>query len=113
MARGRKKERPKTAVGESLRVQIMGSAAPEEFKIGKRDVHVMTRLSESIVEIVDALVTLNVFKSRSEVLAAYLENAVLKNTEMYMKIVEQARTVEGMRDTAMETVLDSLQNPDE
>ena len=46
-------------------------------------------------------------------MAAYIENAVLKNTEMYKKIVEQAKTVEGMRDTAMETVLESLQNPEE
>ena len=112
MARGRKKETKRTTTGESLREQILGKRADDEFKIDKREVHVMTRLSADIVEVVDALVTLNVFKSRSEAVAAYVENSILSNGPMYEKIVEQAKAVEGMRDSAMEEVLETLQNPD-
>jgi Arc/MetJ-type ribon-helix-helix transcriptional regulator len=73
----------------------------------------MTRLSTDIVDVVDALVTLNVFKSRSEAVAAYVENSILSNGPMYEKIVEQAKAVEGMRDSAMEEVLETLQKSDE
>jgi len=108
MARGRKKD-TKSTMGKSLREQIMGTATQEEFK---REVHVTTRLSENIVEIVDALVTLNVFQSRSEAVAAYLENSIMTNKSMYENIVKQARAVEGMRDNAMESVLETFQKSD-
>ncbi len=90
----------------------MGNSAKEDFNLDKREIHIMTRLSESIVEVVDALVTLNVFKSRSEAVAAYVENSIMSNSTLYEKIVEQAKTVEGMRDSAMESVLETLQKPD-
>ncbi len=110
MSRGRKKV-TKSATGESLREQIMGSSMLTDIKIDKREIHIMTRLSESIVEVVDALVTLNVFNSRSEAVAAYVESSILANSELYNKILERAKEVEKMRDSAMESVLETMKDP--
>jgi len=108
MTRGRKRT-VRSATGDSLRKQIMGKAAGSDIKMDKREIHVMTRLSENIVEIIDALVTLNIFKSRSEAVAGYVESSILTNIELYIKIIEQAKEVEGMRDSAMESVLETFQ----
>jgi len=108
MTRGRKRT-VKSATGESLRKQIMGKAAASDIKMDKREIHVMTRLSENIVEIIDALVTLNIFKSRSEAVASYVESSIVSKQELYLKVLEQFKEVEDKRGKAMETVLDAFE----
>lgn len=103
-----KKKEQKTS-RESLREQLMGIREGSDFDIDKRDIHIMTRLSGNIVEAVDALVTLNVFKSRSEAVAAYVESAIISNTELYESLIEQAKAVSEMRDTAMDSIIETLQ----
>ncbi|MFW9981688.1 MAG: hypothetical protein ACFFE3_07215, partial [Candidatus Thorarchaeota archaeon] len=75
---------------ESLREQIMGKRKDSDFDLEKREIHIMTRLSENIVEAIDALVTLNVFRSRSEAVAAYIENAIISNQDLYENLIKQA-----------------------
>ncbi|TFF95273.1 hypothetical protein EU546_03580 [Candidatus Thorarchaeota archaeon] len=94
---------------ETLREQIMGKSAETDFDTSKREVHVMTRLSKQIVEAIDALVTLNVFNSRSEAVAAYVENAIISDVELYESLIKKAKEVSDMRDTAMDSILETLQ----
>lgn len=111
MARGRKKT-TKSSMGEFLRKQIIGSEEPTEININKREIHVMTRLSEDVIEILDALVGLNVFTSRSEAVSAYVENSLVSNLDLYLKVREQFKEVEDKRDEAMETVIDAFERLD-
>ncbi|MFW9796420.1 MAG: hypothetical protein ACFFE2_05215 [Candidatus Thorarchaeota archaeon] len=98
----------KSITRESLREQIMGKREDSDFDVERREVHVMTRLSNNIVEAIDALVTLNVFKSRSEAVAAYTENAIINNAELYENLIKQAQEVSEMRDSAMDSILQTL-----
>ena len=84
----------------SLREEILGPQSAHEFGSRKRGIHVMTRLSEDIVEILDALVELAIFKSRSEAVAAYVEKSIMTREEMYNEITLQAKQVGEMRETA-------------
>lgn len=93
----------------TLREQIMGKSEDSDFEVGKREVHVMTRLSEDIVKAIDALVTLNVFKSRSEAVAAYVENAILNNPDLYGRMINEAEKISKVTDKATESVLQSFQ----
>jgi len=108
LARGRKKD-IKSSTGEFLRKQIISSEEPSEINISKREIHVMTRLSEDVIEILDALVGLNVFKSRAEAVSAYVENALITNLDLYLKVREQFKEVENTRSKAMETVIDAFE----
>ena len=92
-----------------MREKIIGDLEPTDIDIAKREVHVMTRLSEDVVRILDALVELNVFKSRSEAVSAYVERSIITNLDLYMTVLEQFEEVEDKRGKAMETVLDAFE----
>ena len=68
----------------------------------------MTRLSNDIVEILDALVELGVFKSRSEAVAAYVEKSILPHMDRYEKIKIQAQQVGDLREAAMEIITETF-----
>jgi len=103
------KEKKQIPAKVSLREQIMGKSLEHEFKLEKREIHVMTRLSESVVDILDALVVLNVFNSRSEAVAAYVESSIISNMELYENLIKKAKQVAEMRDSAMDSILEALQ----
>ena len=103
------KKKTPTTTRESLREQIMGKRPVTDFNIDKREVHVMTRLSSQIVEAIDALIALNVFKSRSEAVAAYVENSIMSNNDLYEKLIKKAKEVSKVRDSAMDSILETLQ----
>lgn len=98
----------KTGRRTSLREEILGKREEDDSKTSTREVHVMTRLSAGTVEAIDALVTLNVFKSRSEAVAAYVEKAILNNEELYERLKKKAREVADMTESAMEDILETL-----
>jgi len=102
---------PNTRV--SLREQILGEYSSEEFSTKSRGTHIMTRLSDDIVEILDALVELGIFKSRSEAVAAYVERSILTKPEVYKKLKEQAKHIGAMRDEAMEVALEAFQKSED
>ncbi len=102
-----KKKTPSTT-RESLREQITGKREDNYFNVDKREIQIMTRLSSQIVEALDALIALNVFKSRSEAVAAYVENSIISNSELYEKLIKKAKEVSKIRDTAMDSILETL-----
>ena len=93
---------------ESLREQITGREHGQDFDTEKRDIHIMTRLSERVVQALDALVVLNVFRSRSEAVAAYVETAILKNSALYESLISKARELASVRDSAMDSIRRTL-----
>ena len=102
-----KKKTPSTT-RESLREQITGKREDNYFNVDKREIQIMTRLSSQIVQALDALIALNVFKSRSEAVAAYVENSIIGNSELYEKLIKKATEVSEIRDTAMDSILETL-----
>lgn len=104
---------PQSLTRESLRELIAGKEAGYDFDAEKRDIHIMTRLSERVVRAIDALVVLNVFKSRSEAVAAYVENAILKNNELYESLILKATQIARVRDRAMDSIRRTLDDDEE
>ena len=60
----------------------------------------MTRLSTDIVEILDALVELEIFKSRSEVVASFVERAIIDKKTLFDSITKQASDITKKREAA-------------
>ena len=97
----------------SLREQLLGEYSSEEFSTRSRGTHVMTRLSDDIVEILDALVELGIFNSRSEAVAAYVEKSILTKLDVYKKLKQQAKQIGALRDSAMEVALEVFQKSED
>ena len=106
--KGQKKDKSKRP--PTLLEQILGVESAQDFETRKREAHVMTRLSNDIVEILDALVELGVFKSRSEAVAAYVEKSILPHIELYEKIKKQAQQVGTLREAAMDLITETLED---
>ena len=93
---------------DSLKEQIIGNFEDSEFDIEKRDVNVTTRLSNQIITVLDALITLDVFRSRSEVVSALVESSILSNTDLFKRLIKKADEVSNLRETAMDSILEDL-----
>ncbi|MFW9814490.1 MAG: hypothetical protein ACFFEW_01105 [Candidatus Thorarchaeota archaeon] len=93
----------------TLRETILSKIISEEMA-GKREFSVMTRLSTEFIEILDALVKLEIFKSRSEAVAALLMKTILADMDLYKQLKEQANKLDELQDTvktlALKTVRD-------
>ena len=105
-----KKESSKgTGVQLSLREQLLGRLSEEDISSKKREVSVMTRMSGDIVEILDALVELEIFKSRSEAVSAFVEQAISTRSKMFDEIKTQAEDIRRLRDSAKKHAHEALQ----
>lgn len=94
----------------NLREELMGRASEEKFGLKKREVSVMTRMSSEIVDILDALVELEIFKSRSEAVAALIERAIHSRKRLFEEIRNQAVDIRKKRDAARHLAVQTLQN---
>ena len=89
----------KTLVGEevpnqqSLREELMGRFSREDMGLKNREIYVMTRMSPYIVEVLDALVELEVFKSRSEVVSTFMEQMIMERKSLFDEIRNQAQDI--------------------
>lgn len=84
----------------SLREQLLGRISEDATSGQKREVSVMTRMRGDIVEILDALVELDIFKSRSEAVSAFIEQAIAARESMFDEIKTQATEIRKLRDSA-------------
>ena len=101
----KKEDGPETPA--NLREMILSKIVSEEMH-GKRDFSVMTRLSKKFIEILDALVRLNIFKSRSEAIAALVMKTILSELELYNELKEQADKLDELEETVKELALKTL-----
>ena len=100
-------------ITQSLKKRILGELHSEEFSLKKREVHVMTRLSSDIVQIVDTLVELGVFRSRSEAVSAYVEKGIISQMDLYEDVREYGEKLSEMRETAKRMAFEAFQEKDE
>ena len=70
-------EPPQAPDQQSLKDELMGRFSAEKFGLENREVAVMARMNSYIVDVLDALVELEIFKSRSEAVASFVERMVL------------------------------------
>jgi Arc/MetJ-type ribon-helix-helix transcriptional regulator len=70
----------------------------------------MTRLSTDIVETLDALVELEIFKSRSEVVASFVEKAIMEKKDIFDSISKQANDIEKKREAAKHLAFKAIQS---
>lgn len=68
----------------------------------------MTRLGSEVVEILDALVKLDFFRSRSEAAAVIIEQKILSSLELFKSIKEQAKKIEGLHEELESLTLKTL-----
>ncbi len=85
---------------KSLRDELLGQFEREKHGLKNREISVMTRLSADIVEILDALVELEIFKSRSEVVASFVEKAITDKKSHFDSIAKQAGDISKKRESA-------------
>ncbi len=104
-----KKSTSLDSVQLSLREQLLGRLSDDDLSSKKREVSVMTRMSGDIVEILDALVELEIFKSRSEAVSAFVEQAISARIELFEEIKTQATDIRKLRDSAKRHAFEAFQ----
>ncbi|MFX1368479.1 MAG: hypothetical protein ACFFAY_07785 [Promethearchaeota archaeon] len=82
----------------SLRKQILKDLSVGEID-AKREISVMTRLSTQQVELLDALVKLELFKSRSEAVAALVMKSMVAELDLFKQLKEQADKLDELQET--------------
>jgi Arc/MetJ-type ribon-helix-helix transcriptional regulator len=94
----------------SLRDKLLGRFERDKYGLKNREISVMTRLSTDIVDILDALVELEIFKSRSEVVASFVEKAIMDRKDLFDSIAEQASDIEKRREKAKHLAFQAIQS---
>ena len=105
----KKKSPSAEGVQLSLREQLLGRLSDEDIVSKKREVSVMTRMSGDIVQILDSLVELEIFKSRSEAVSAFVEQAISSRIHLFEEIKTQAADIRQLRDSAKKHAYEAFQ----
>jgi len=103
----RKKERESSDKAPNLREMILDKILTDEMA-GKREFSVMTRLNRQFIEIIDALVKLKIFKSRSEAVSALMMKTILSELELFEELKEQAEKLDALQSTVETLALKAL-----
>ena len=94
---------------QSLREELIGRFSREDVGLKNRDISVMTRMSPYIVEVSDALVELEVFKSRSEVVSTFMEQMIMDRRPLFDEIRNQAQDISKKRESAKQLAFQAIQ----
>ncbi len=98
---------------ESLRDELMGRFSRESMGLKNREISVMTRMDSYIVEVLDALVELEVFKSRSEVVSTFMEQMIMDRKKLFDEIRTQAQDISKKRESAKRLAFHAMQSDKE
>jgi Arc/MetJ-type ribon-helix-helix transcriptional regulator len=93
-----------------LKSELIGRFSREKYGLEKREVSVMTRMDPYIVDILDALVELEIFKSRSEAVSTFVEKAIMPKKELFEEIRTQANKIVKIRESAQRLSLQAIQD---
>ena len=98
-----------------VKEELLDRFDDEGFGLIRREVSVMCRLSGKAVAILDALVELEIFKSKSEAIAAFLDQTFYEKEEIFEEIQTQAHEINAKREAvkhlAYKTVMSSRKKP--
>ncbi len=74
----------------------------------KRDIPVMTRMDSKLVELLDILVKLNIFQSRSEAVASIVEKTLFSQLDKFELLKAQLKRLDNVHETAMDIAQEVL-----
>ena len=86
----------------TLKEQLLGSEVTEKFFEDKRDVSVTLRMNSRVVELLDALVELEIFESRSEAISDIVETTISAKHEVFVSLKVEADVLKRRRAEAKE-----------
>jgi len=92
----------------SLRERVLKNIAAEGFDEEGRDIPVVARMKKQVVETLDSLVAVGVFKSRSEAAAALVEGAISSREDLFDDIRRQAARLSERQDAAVREVQEAI-----
>ena len=75
-----KEEKPKKS---TLRDRVLKNISADGFEDEERDIPVVARMNKRVVETLDSMVAVGIFKSRSEAAAALIEGAISSRQEFF------------------------------
>lgn len=98
-----KNRKAKKAISQlSLKEQLLGVQKEKELVIDKREVPVTIRMNSKVMELLDALIELNIFESRSEAIANIVETTVSSKYNIFKSLKSQADDLMRRREAAKE-----------
>ena len=100
-----KEEKPKRT---SLRDRVLKNISADGFEEEGRDIPVVARMNKRVVETLDSLVAIGVFKSRSEAAAALVEGAISAREDLFEDIRTQAASLSQQQNAAMKDAQDVI-----
>jgi len=100
-----KDDKPKRT---SLRERVLKNISADGFENEERDIPVVARMNKRVVETLDSMVAIGIFKSRSEAAAALIEGAISSRQEFFDDIRKQASSLSEQQDAAMKQAQDAI-----
>ncbi|MHA2027077.1 MAG: hypothetical protein ACW98U_14345 [Candidatus Thorarchaeota archaeon] len=100
-----KKEKKKRT---TLRERVLKNISADGFEGEERDIPVVARMNKRVVETLDSMVAIGVFKSRSEAAAALVEGAISSREDLFANIRKQAASLSKQQDAAMKEAQDAI-----
>ena len=100
-----KEEKPKRL---SLRERVLKNISADGFEGEERDIPVVARMNKRVVDTLDSMVAVGIFKSRSEAAAALVEGAISSREEFFEDIRKQAASLSKRQDAAMKEAQDAI-----
>jgi Arc/MetJ-type ribon-helix-helix transcriptional regulator len=104
----KKNEETPTIARPGLREKLLSKLAADSFGEEERDVPVVARMNKNVVATLDSLVSLGIFKSRSEAAAALVEAAISSREDLFNEIRAQAASLSRTQDEAMKEAQDAV-----
>ncbi|MFX1263504.1 MAG: hypothetical protein ACFFAZ_15590 [Promethearchaeota archaeon] len=104
----KKNEETSTTARPGLREKLLSKLAADGFGEEERDVPVVARMNKKVVATLDSLVSLGIFKSRSEAAAALVEAAISSREDLFNEIKAQAASLSRTQDEAMKEAHDAV-----
>ena len=100
-----KEEKPRKS---TLRDRVLKNISADGFEDEERDIPVVARMNKRVVETLDSMVAVGIFKSRSEAAAALIEGAISSRQEFFDDIRKQASSLNEQQDAAMKQAQDAI-----
>lgn len=100
-----KKEKPKRT---TLRERVLKNISADGFEGEEREIPVVARMNKRVVETLDSMVAIGIFKSRSEAAAALVEGAISSREDLFDDIRKQAASLSKRQDAAMKEAQDAI-----
>ena len=100
-----KEDKPKRT---SLRERVLKNISADGFEGEEREIPVVARMNKRVVETLDSMVAIGIFKSRSEAAAALVEGAISSREDLFEDIRKQAASVSKQQDAAMKEAQDAI-----